>query len=508
MTAKQSRSAQPPADDAIRALEERYQDLFESANEVILLVDAQGNIIDVNRQGEKLSGFTREELIGRNVRRDLIVPEDRDVMIGVLEDLMAGKARVYEVRWGTKDGTVITLEGSSSPRFSRDGEFVSTRCILRDVTPRKEAEKDLRLTQFSVDHAGDAVLWLGPDARFIYANLAACRALGYSREELLSMTVHDIDPNFPAEVWPEHWKDLKQRGSFTFESQHRAKDGRVFPVELTVNYVEFAGKEYNCAFARDVTDRKQAEKALQKAHDELETRVAQRTAELARSNADLQQFAYSASHDLQEPLRMMGSYLLALQQQAGGKLDEQAQNFIQLSLSSAKRMQQLIDGLLAYAHVGTRGKEPETVAVGAVVDQVIADLGETIRHEGAEVTRDDLPMVTADPTLLAQLFQNLIGNAIKFHGREPPRVHVSAQPSGKEWVFSVRDNGIGIEPEYLSRIFEVFERLHPAEAYPGTGIGLAICKRVVQRHRGRIWCQSRPGEGSAFHFSIPQEAGD
>ncbi|MHC4176224.1 MAG: sensor histidine kinase [Planctomycetota bacterium] len=401
-------------------------------------------------------------------------------------------------------GSFASRKGKMPPSGSKE----TTPQEITDVTERKRAETALRLTQFSVDHAGDAVFWMGPDARIIYANLAACRRLGYSQDELLSMTVHDIDPDFPAAVWPEHWEELKQRGSFTFESLHRTKEGKVFPVEITVNYLEFAGREYNCAFARDITDRKRAEEALQKAYEELETRVEQRTAELARSNADLQQFAYSASHDLQEPLRMMLSYLQTLEEQSHESLDEHARSFIQLSLSSATRMQQLINDLLAYAHVGTHGHQSETVDFNAVVDQVVADLGETIRRDHAEVTRDDLPTVAADPTLLTQVFQNLIGNAVKFHGPQPPRVHVSAEQSGSEWVFSVRDNGIGIDPENLSRIFMVFERLHPAERYAGTGIGLAICKRVVQRHQGRIWCDSQPGRGSTFHFSIPKAGRD
>jgi len=276
-------------------------------------------------------------------------------------------------------------------------------------------------------------------------------------------------------------------------------------VEITVNYLEFAGGEYNCAFARDITERKQAEEALRSAYDEMEKRVEERTAELARSNADLRQFAYVASHDLQEPLRMMSSYLQALEQDSRDRLNERTRSFIHLSLDAAERMQQLISGILAYAYVGTRGEEFETVDSNAIVDQVIADLGETIRRDRAEVTRDEMPTLAADPTLLTQLFQNLIGNAIKFHGDQPPRVHVSCKQSGKEWVFSVRDNGIGIDSEHLSRIFAVFERLHPVEEYPGTGIGLAICKRVVERHKGRIWCESEPGKGATFHFSIPEQ---
>lgn len=201
---------------------------------------------------------------------------------------------------------------------------------------------------------------------------------------------------------------------------------------------------------------------------------------------------------------MTSSYLQALEERSRGTLDEHSVNFIRLSLEAAGRMRKLIDDLLAFAHVGTKGKEFETVDTNAVVDQVIGDLQEKIDRNHAEVTHDRLPEITADSSLLSQLFQNLIANAIKFHVQNHPCVHVSAERLDEQCVFSVRDNGIGIDPEYSEKIFEVFERLHSSDQYPGTGIGLAICKRVVQRHNGRIWCDSEPGKGSTFHFSIPR----
>jgi PAS domain S-box-containing protein len=185
------------------------------------------------------------------------------------------------------EGKEFFVEVTAAPVFNETGEVSYIIEACRDVTDRIQLERALRLTQFSVDHAGDAVLWLGSDARIFYANDHACQHLGSSREELLSMTVHDVDPNFPAEVWPKHWEELKRRGSFTFESQHRTKNGGLVPVEITVNYIEFDGKEYNCAFVRDITERKQAEETLQKAHDELEDKVQRRTAELAKANEGL-----------------------------------------------------------------------------------------------------------------------------------------------------------------------------------------------------------------------------
>ncbi len=194
------------------------------------------------------------------------------------------------------DGRECFVEVTAAPVVNKAGEVSYIIEACRDVTDQVRLERTLRLTQFSVDRAGDAVFWLGPDSRFFYANARACRHLGYSREELLSMTVHDVDPNFPAEVWPKHWEELKQRGSLTFESEHRTKDGGLVPVEITVNHLEFEGKEYNCAFVRDITDRKRAEESLQKAHDELEDKVQRRTAELAKANEDLRDKEATAQH--------------------------------------------------------------------------------------------------------------------------------------------------------------------------------------------------------------------
>ncbi|MFQ5814087.1 MAG: ATP-binding protein [Anaerolineae bacterium] len=243
---------------------------------------------------------------------------------------------------------------------------------------------------------------------------------------------------------------------------------------------------------------------------ELEQRVAERTAaaeerakELTRSNAELEQFAYVASHDLQEPLRMVASYTQLLRQRYKGKLDSDANEFIVYAVDGANRMRALINDLLAYSRVGTRSKPFEPTNCEAVFHQAVADIKVTIEENGAMVTHEPLPTVMADASQLGQVFRNLIGNAIKFHGQEPPCVHVAAERKGKEYVFGVRDNGIGIEPEYTERIFLIFQRLHTRGDYPGTGIGLAICKKIIERHGGRIWVESEPGKGTTFYFTIP-----
>src|SRR5205085_11889192 len=239
----------------------------------------------------------------------------------------------------------------------------------------------------------------------------------------------------------------------------------------------------------DITARKRAEAEVRRAHDEL----AKKAEELQRSNAELEQFAYVASHDLQEPLRMVSSYTQLLARRYNDKLPGEAQEFMHYVVDGAARMKQLIEDLLAYSRVGTKGKEFKPVPVEAPLKRAIANLHAAISESSAGVTWDALPSVEADEVQLAQLFQNLIGNALKFRGPAVPRIHVSAGEQAGEWRITVADNGIGIEPQYFERIFMLFQRLHTMGEYPGTGIGLAICKKVVERHGGRIWVNSTPG---------------
>jgi light-regulated signal transduction histidine kinase (bacteriophytochrome) len=242
----------------------------------------------------------------------------------------------------------------------------------------------------------------------------------------------------------------------------------------------------------DITARKQAEAALRETADDL-----------ARSNRDLEQFAYVASHDLQEPLRVVSGFVQLLQQRYAGQLDAKADEYIEYAVDGAKRMQALIQDLLAYSRVGTRGQGLGLTDAGAALRQAQSSLRTRIEETGATVTHGELPTVRAEGTQLAQLFHNLIGNALKFHGEAPPKVHVEACREDDHWRFSVRDNGIGIDPEFRDRIFLIFQRLHNRRDYPGTGIGLAICKRIVDRHGGQIWVESQLGQGATFHFTIP-----
>jgi light-regulated signal transduction histidine kinase (bacteriophytochrome) len=252
------------------------------------------------------------------------------------------------------------------------------------------------------------------------------------------------------------------------------------------------------AAAREITERKEAEE-LRRAHNKLK----KRTAELARSNADLKQFAYVASHDLQEPLRAVVSYLQLLERRYAGKLDEKADKYIIHAVEGGLRMQGLINDLLAYSRVETLGKKLQVVDVERVVDDALRNLRVAIRENDAVITRDPMPALRADQIQLTQVFQNLVANAIKFRREAPPEIHIGAQPQDDGWRFSVTDNGIGIDMKHADRIFVIFQRLHTRRAYEGTGIGLAICKRIIERHDGQMWVESELEKGSIFYFTLP-----
>jgi PAS domain S-box-containing protein len=353
-----------------------------------------------------------------------------------------------------------------------------------------------------VESSDDAIIGKDLDGVITSWNRGAERIYGYTDQEMIGKPVAMLAPPDRPDEMPGILRRLKACESVEpYETRRRRKDGTVIDISLSVSPIRDAEGQIvgASAIGRDITRAKLAAESLRKAHDELR----ERTAELARSNAELQRFADIASHDLQEPARTVASFCELLERRYRGKLDEEALEWIGHAASGARRMRLLIADLLEYSRAQTDTKPLTPTDGSAAVAEAIANLGTSIQEAQAEVTYDPLPSVVADTRQLVQVFQNLIGNAIKFRGRQPPRVHVSVERRDEEWVFSVHDNGIGIEPQHRDQIFEVFLRLHPHGEYPGTGIGLAICKRIVERHGGRIWVESVPGKGSVFYFSLP-----
>lgn len=336
----------------------------------------------------------------------------------------------------------------------------------------------------------------GQPGKIIEMNEIASKKLGYSKEEFLNLTILDLKVDDKNAEKNDHGEQLKYEKQALFESNLKTKNGQSIPVEVNTHSFEFQNQPMVLGIARDITKRKLAQ-----------NRLNETMAELERSNQELEQFAYVASHDLKEPLRMIFSYLELLEKRYVGKLDDRADEYIKFAIDGAHRMQRLIKDLLEYSKVCTCGKELNSTNTEDILNQVLSDLGLMISDSGAKVTHDSLPLIKADSIQMGQVFQNLVGNAIKFNSKNSPQVHVSVEKLENEWLFSVRDNGIGMNPEFQKRAFKIFERGDTQAKYQGTGIGLAVVKHIVERHNGRIWFESKPGLGTTFYFTIPEKEG-
>lgn len=361
-------------------------------------------------------------------------------------------------------------------------------------TELKQSEELFRILFYS----SPIGIYIVQDGRFRFVGHQFARITGYSEDELIGISsLNLVLPEDRNVVRENAVKMLKGERSSGYEFRILTKSAETKWVMETVAPVFYQRRRATLGNLVSITERKQAEKELK-----------QIMAEMTRSNTELDQFAHVVSHDLQEPLRMVSSYTQLLARQYHGKLDGDADEFIAYAVDGANRMQVLLNDLLDYSRVGTRGKPFKVIYCEDVFDQAMANMKLAIEESGAVVNHDPLPIIMADEGQLVQLFQNLIGNAVKFRNQEPPCIHVSAEKKRNEWVFSVRDNGIGIDPQHAQSIFEIFRRLHTREEYPGTGMGLAICKKIVERHGGQIWVQSQPGEGSTFYFTIRATEGE
>ena len=392
------------------------------------------------------------------------------------------------------------LEFSSSR--ARPGPFTETERDLVTLMAhwiggelqRRRAEDALRASEAKfagiLEVAVDAIISVDEEQRIVLFNRGAEGTFGYSSEEIMGQPLDVLLPEGARSAHRNHIREFagspvsSRRMAERQEISGRRKDGEEFPAEASISKLDTPDGKLFTVVLQDIT-------ASKRAHDEL-----------ARSNAELEQFAYVASHDLQEPLRMVASYTQLLARRYRGKLDEDADEFIGYAVDGVNRMRELINDLLLYSRVGMQVEEFVPTDLERVVKDTLADLELTLEETDGVVTSDPLPVVLGDEGQLLQLFQNLIANALKFRGDDSPRVHISAQRSGKEWTVSIRDNGIGFDPEHLDRVFVIFQRLHNRREYPGTGIGLSLAKKVVERHSGRIWAESEPGRGSTFSFTL------
>ncbi len=491
----------------------RLRTLVQTIPDLIWLKDATGAYLACNSRFEQFYGATEADIVGKT-DYDFV---DKEIADSFRENdrkaLESGGPRVNE-EWLTfaSDCRRGLFETIKAPMLvDAKSQTLGVLGVARDITERHRAEEIQRemakelaaketflrtLLQTLPD-----LIWLKDvNGVYLFCNPEVENFFGVKEADIIGKSDYDVLSKEVADAFAEVDRKVMATDVPNVEETWitYASDGHRALCEATKTPMRDADGQVLgvLGIAHDITERHLGAEKLRLALEDL-----------ARSNEELEQFAYVASHDLQEPLRMVSSYTQLLAKRYKGQLDAQADEFISFAVDGANRMQRLIADLLAYSRVGSRGNPLKPTDFAAALAQALTNLRATMEESGAVVTFDSLPVLKADPTQITQVFQNLIGNAIKFQKKKPPHIHVSAEPGDGEWVFSVRDDGIGIDPRYAERIFAIFQRLHTREEYAGTGIGLAICKKTVERHGGRIWVESEPGVGSTFHFTIPGAAG-
>jgi PAS domain S-box-containing protein len=484
------------AERSLRDSELKYRMLLDGIQDyAIFMLGPQGLVVSWNAGAERINGYTAEQVIGRSFSC-FFLPED--IRSGRPDEALRvaslnGRYEEVGVRV-RKDGSQFLADVIVTALRDSTGHLLGFSEISRDLSKSKDSEAKYRGL---LEAAPDAMVVVNPFGEIVLLNLQAETQFGYRRDELVGQKVKNIIPEgFAERLIADSLRSaedaLAQQIGTGIELYGRRKDGTVFPIEIMLSPLESADGVLVTAAIRNITTRKQAEAQL-----------IEKVEELNRSNEELAQFANLASHDLQEPLRMVASYTQLLSKRYKGRLDSDADEFIAFAVDGASRMQRLIQGLLAYSRVDTKGKDLLRISSEEAFQQALLNLGGAMAESGALVTHDVLPAVIADEIQLIQLFQNLVSNAIKYQPAGIPRVHVSAMRSDKQkWMFSVRDNGLGIESQYFEKIFGMFQRLHKREEFAGTGIGLAICKKIVERHGGSLSVESQIGKGSTFRFAL------
>ena len=542
--------------------QETTQKYLDMAGVMLLALDTSERVTFINQKGCEILGYKQEEVVGKTWCDNFLPEHVRKDVKPVFQALLAGEiepAEYFENSILTKNGgertiawhnTILKDDAGNVNRIISSGDDITDiklaegmlwqraaqLSLLNEVGGKIAAVLDLdslleRATQlvqesfgyhhaaiFAMDREQDELVMRTKAGSFAHLYPPDHRLklgqgmVGWVAEQSETLLANDVntEPHY-VNLYPGVLPDGSELsvplrvgeeivGVLDVQSPQKNAfdDNDVMVIETLADQIAVAIENARLyeTLQQELSERQRAER-----------RLAHYTTELERSNKELEQFAYIASHDLQEPLRMVTSYLQLLERRYKGHLDENADDFIAYAVDGAARMQMLIQDLLTYSRVSTRARPFEPTDCDDVLDHALANLKLAVDESGATVTFDDLPTVAADATQLTQVFQNLIGNAIKFRKKdEPPRIHISAEHKGTKWLFSVQDNGIGIAPEHTERVFLIFQRLHTREEYPGTGIGLAVCKKIVERHGGRIWVKSELGEGATFHFTIPAKS--
>lgn len=464
----------------------KFETIVETVNDGIYVKDDDGRFTMVNNAYAELTGYDREELIGEHA--SLVVDETTIEQAKETKEEMANDDAsnpTLEAMIQTADNHHVPTEGTFATIETPDGESEQVG-VVRDITERKEYQRKIeesehRYRTLAENFPNGIVALFNEDLQYVAAGGELIAEIGINREEAIGESVYERYPDEIIEqIEPYFQAALKgEENSFEVEYYDRNLQAHTLPINST------GENRTGMLVVQDVTERREYQRKLEE------------------SNERLEQFAYAASHDLQEPLRMVTSYLQLLEKRYTDDLDEDAQEFIEFAVDGAERMRNMIEGLLQYSRVETQGDPFEQVDLNTIIEDVREDLQFQILESNADITTESLPVVEGDYSQLRQLFQNFLENAIAYSGDKPPQIHISAEQKGRVYEIAVHDHGIGIEPEQQERIFEVFQRLHTHNEHEGTGIGLALCERIVERHGGKIWVESEPDEGSTFLFTLP-----
>ncbi len=517
---------------------DKFRALFENSMDAVLLTRTEGDILDANPAAEKMFGYNKEELVKLG-RAGIVDTDDPNLSVLIKKRDKTGKAK-GELRQIKKDGTIFQTEVSSNIYNDRNGNKRSSM-IIRDITRRKKAEEDLNKYRGQLESlVKDRTSQLK----------SAYESLKESKEHYL-MLFNSIDEGFctievifDSNNKPVDYRYLEMNPAFEKQTGYGRAKGKLMrdiTSDLEESWFEIYGKvaligepirfvneakmlnkwydvyafkvgdpdKYEVAVLfNDITKFKETENKLKEYQHTLEEKVEKRTLELTRSNSELEHFAYVASHDLREPLRMITSFLQLLEKRYKDQLDQDANEFIEFAVDGAKRLDNMIKDLLEYSKVRSKEREFVPVDAGEVLEETLINLTVPIEETNAKITHDNLPTIIGNKELLVLLFQNLVSNSIKYRSNEPPLIHISSTEEDNKHCFSVNDNGIGMEKDHLERIFTIFQRLHSKDEYQGTGIGLAIAQKIVHQLGGQIWVESEKGKGSTFYFTVPNRDGE
>ncbi|MGA2571392.1 MAG: PAS domain S-box protein [Terracidiphilus sp.] len=497
------------------------QAIVDSSDDAIYSKSLDGTILSWNRAAELIYGYTASEAIGQPML--LVVPPERHREAqDFLQQIRQGdRVKHFETVRERKDGSRIDVSVTLSPVMDAQGKITACSVITRDITVRKDAEKHLVQMEGRyrglLEAAPDGMVVVNQGGRIVLLNAQAERQFRYCRDELLGQKVTNIIPEgFAERLIADGARSaaeaLAQQIGAGIELNGRRKDGTEFPIEIMLSPLESSEGILVTAAIRDITVRKEAEREILALNRDLERRVELRTAELSyamrglsESVKELESFSYSVSHDLRAPLRHMDGFLTLLYKRSYSTLDDSAKHYVDCALQASKRMGCLIDDLLKFSRLGRSELRKTQVDLNLLVDQIRKELEPEARDRQVVWKLGVLPHLPADEGMLRQVLENLIGNALKFTRQRPvAEIEIGSEPRPNgEVVIFVRDNGAGFDAQYCPKLFQIFQRLHSEQEFEGTGIGLAIARRVVERHGGRIWAEGIVGKGAAFHFSLP-----